>query len=218
MLLCVVFSIPKNQKRAVNRRASQKKSSGPSQAELMNTATTIVGRMQIASVSSDVTGFLPTATLNLDPATVGDRLTIASTIFERYRIKSIRLTFKSSAPSNYGGRLTMGVQDDASSGTVPKATDDEILNLRCSNTELIHKDQTVVFTPVDPKKWYYCSSDGAPTDRFTVQAALNYGNNQTPFSLSNINSNVFDTVSVTSTVLGRIIMEYVYVFQGNVTL
>jgi len=110
---------------------------------------------------------------DVKPAALMDRVGYAAAIYSRYRIKNIRLRYKTSSATTTRGALAIGFLDDAaeSNFTGNILTFDQIINLRCSQDDSLWKDFTVNWTPLDPKKWYYTNTS-ASDNRFSSPCTI----------------------------------------------
>jgi len=167
-LACYRIASNKTNRRAVNRRASQNKSSG-----LRGGVTHLKGRQILLIASSNASGVVTIINQKLDPLTVGDRPAVLAGIFERYKIVKMVLRWRSSVPTTVGGHIYAGVHDDANSTSTTVTTADQVLNLRTSNSSDAFKDFTLNYVPVDQDKWYYVQAESSNSDpRFITQSTL----------------------------------------------
>jgi hypothetical protein len=107
----------------------------------------------------------------------GDRVASVGDNFVRFRIKSLRLQFKSILSSNTNGMLTYGILDDIvdSSNTAELPTSrDQILNLRRATENVVWRNSALSWRPLDSGKWYYVSpaSVFGQEDRFVSPGSL----------------------------------------------
>jgi len=209
----IIITPTSKQIRAVNRRASQNKSSGRGGiTTLVSTLKTqLVGRQIITTVSTAAGGTIALITLPLDPLSLSDRSALVAKAFERYKIVQMSFKWRSLCPSTFAGRLVMGVHDDATASAAP-ASNDSVLNLRNSKESDIWKDFVVTYAPVDTSKWYYVNTD-AGDPRFITQGTL-YIVNTVAITLPGNAAGVVSAPSVNNFPVGDVTVEYHYVFDG----
>lgn len=131
------------------------------------------GRQSLVTPVSATAGIVQI--FDLDPQAFGDRIASIGTNFVRFRIKSLRIQYKPLVNTNFGGMLTMGVQDDlgSTSSTTFPSTRDQVLNLRRAAENSLYRGVSLSWRPLDPQKWYYVAG-GSSTggDRFSVPACF----------------------------------------------
>jgi len=134
------------------------------------------------------------------PATLSDRVQIAGSIYSRYRIKRLKLIYKSTVPSTTNGALAIGVLDDANvSNSVGHINNyDTVVNLRRSNDNNLWRNFIVTWRPLDPLKWYYTDSSGSD-NRFSSPCSI--------FAS-------FDSTPGANSVFGSVRLEYLVEFEG----
>jgi len=168
--------------------------------------------MNLGFVATNAGDTISLATLPLDPVALGQRLGTMATIFERYRIVSLRIKYRTSLPTVFQGFLAMGVHDDATSATVP-TTQTQVINYRCSAEAPIWKDFSLVYTPVDSTKWYYCNADAANDLRFVQPAVLYYIGTT---SVGNYSTGTL--TGLASSAVGLVEMDFIYDFVGATSI
>lgn len=140
---------------------------------LANIAPTNPAGLQNAPFSL-VTAINGTTTyIPLKPARINDRVAYFGSLFSRYRYNSLRIEYRALITTTTPGGLALGLLDDADeqnyTGNI--TTPDQVNNLRVSNENAIWKNFSLMWTPVDPKKWYYTNTSAEP-ERFTVPVTL----------------------------------------------
>jgi len=127
-----------------------------------------VGQVTIATAGAPVAAFL------IQPANLGARVASISSDYLRYRIKWLRLRFLGvpTSASTQVALTSIGILDDVNYSGEPPTTLSGVAELRCSATSFAAETVPTIFefSPVDPKRWYYCTS---PTnDRFDSVGTL----------------------------------------------
>jgi len=204
-----------NQSRAVTRRARQNKSSGRlSLTKLCSTLKTqLVGRQEVATISTNGTGGYALQAILLDPVSMALRPSLVSAAFERYKILQMDVHFISVLPSTISGLFTFGVHDDAVAAISPTSAA-TVLNLRVSTENDAWKNATVSYVPIDKDKWYYVNADSVGDPRFVNQATLYIAPPDTTYSMPGNTSGTYTSPAASNTPIGRIVVEYHYVFDG----
>jgi hypothetical protein len=189
------------------RRVRQNKSSG-------NRGTShLRGRQALVVCLTNSSGAVGFSTIKLDPLSLSDRPAAVAAAFQRYRIVRMVLRFRSSLPSNVAGHVYTGVIDDASD-TTAITTGDQVLNLRTSQSSDVWKDHTLIFTPVDPSKWYYINAESSTSDqRFITQATFAIGSSQITIYGQTTGSPEIVPLPV-SVPVAEVDVDYHYVFDG----
>jgi hypothetical protein len=160
-------STPNRNHKRGNRRARQNKTPGSDTIRL-------TGRQTLATPTATTGGEAENYIL-LDPVAFGDRVASVAGNFTRFRIKSLRLQFKSILPSTAGGLLTYGLLDDITNADTLPTNRDQILNLRRATEGALWRNTSLSWQPLDPQKWYYVSDGNATTgDRFGVPSSLHW--------------------------------------------
>jgi len=174
--------------------------------------TPLVGRATLYNVSTSATGTLVGQSTGLSPINVSDRPAVVAGAFIRYRISWIRFSWKSRLPSTVAGKFYMGVSDD---DVALATTADQVLNYRCSRECDVWKDCSLMYTPVDKKRWAYCRVEGSADARLIQFASFTLVGDGNPLG-------VFEAPATGSAVLaplaaqvvGTVDIEYSYVFDG----
>jgi len=119
----------------------------------------------------------PTALFLIQPSTLGARVASISSDYLRWRVKSLRIRFlgEVSGTGNGGGFTSMGVLDDVNYAGEPPTSVSGVAELRCSASTFTSQTIPVNFDfrPLDPKRWYYCTS--VSNDRFDSVGTLYAG-------------------------------------------
>jgi hypothetical protein len=200
---------PKNQTRAVNGRARQNKFSRT--LAVIEKQHIVDGSMDLAFVATNGSAVIPLLSIPLDPVSLGARLNVASTIYERFRIVKITIRYVPSLPTTFQGRLVMGVHDDATSPVVP-TTEQQVLNFRCSKQTNVYKQMSFRYQPVDTNRWFYCNADSVNDLRFTQPGVLFTIGTQT---VQMFNSTTAAALPLLSGAVGTIQCDFVYAFCGR---
>lgn len=204
-----------NQKRGDRRARQNKRSGGTSLTRQVSTVKTqLVGRQQIATVFTNSSGNIVLVSKNLDPVSIGDRAAVLAGAFERYRILSVNVFFRTTVPSTVCGTFAMGIHDDAGTGVVPSSPD-QIMNYRSSRLNPVWKDGTISYVPIDKMRWYYTNSDSVGDPRFVTQAVFYLMSDAS--DPINLPANIAGTLMIAnyaSQQVGVLVAEYHYVFDG----
>jgi len=176
--------------------------------------TPLVGRMQYITVSSTTAGLIAETQNFLSPVSLGDRPNAVSAAFERYRINWIRFSWKSRMPSSVTGKFYMGVSDDTS--VVNPTTSDQILNFRTSRECDVWKDCSMMWRPVDRKRWAYIRAEASNSDQRLLQFGVFtlIGDGQIIGTLSVLATGNAVLSPLVSSVIGTVDIEYSLVFDG----
>jgi hypothetical protein len=167
LLVIPAPSTPNRNHKRGNRRARQNKTPGSDTIRL-------TGRQTLATPTATSGGEAENSLL-LNPVAFGDRVGSVADNFVRFRIKSLRLQFKSILPSTAGGLLTYGILDDIVDSTTLPTNRDQILNLRRATEGALWRNTSLTWRPLDPQKWYYVSGgDTGSTARFENPASLHW--------------------------------------------
>jgi hypothetical protein len=203
-------------KRSNNRRRgkTRKVSSGlDTTRAVASVKTTLVGRQTLAAISTSATGTINLVTVELDPLSLTGRLAAVAGAFNRWRFKWIKFHFISRLSSDFIGLVTMGVSDDVN--TAAPSTRDNVLNFRTSKEVDCWKDMTMIWTPVDPSKWYYLRLEASNSDDRLVRPAVFYltGDN-TAVSFPSAVTTTLSLAPLISTQVGTLDIEYMAVYDG----
>jgi len=135
--------------------------------------STLHFRQRLAPVVTTVTtGVISNQVMTLSPLSIGDRPAAMAALFQRYKFRNLKATYRSATGTTTAGNLIMGFIDDVDpANTNPTA--DQILNLRRSAEFAVFKDHTVTWSPVDSSRWYYTATDGSAL-RFQIACALTW--------------------------------------------
>jgi hypothetical protein len=139
---------------------------------------------------------------------LGDRIASVAGNFTRFRIKSLRLQYKSILPTTAGGLLTYGILDDAVnsiSNAESPTSRDQILNLRRATEGALWRNTSLSWRPLDLQKWYYIGTTNNTTtgaDRFEAPATLYWLITDGNYS------------TAPTSVVGLIDVQYVIEFSG----
>jgi len=97
--------------------------------------------------------------LTVSPQSLGDRVSVVSSVFARYRFNSLRFQLKAKLPVTTPGTVVMGVLDDDNSNA-SGTTSAQVLDYRISSERHVYADQTIRWSPLDKSKWYYTTQGG----------------------------------------------------------
>lgn len=163
---------------------------------------TVFGHSLLGNVGTGASGTQLFNPINLGVDGLGDRPNVFGRVYSRYRFKQLMVKYIPQVGSTTGGALALGFNDDtitsdtSSSGSYPL-----VIDFRCSGEAQVWSRFDVVWKPVDPSKWYYCSQENATSDtRFTQQLSL-FG---------------AGLGIAASTTVGNIVLYYTIEFEGAI--
>lgn len=136
---------------------------------LSSDAVCIKGKL-LGSASATVT---PSQIVNFNPNGLGPRVAKFAAVFDRFRIKYVRIKWLPTGTTNVFSSL--GVLDDSGSGGLAPTNTAETAELRSSSTVVGNTTVPTQFTwiPVDRKEWYFCPTEGSSGDpRLQVPGVL----------------------------------------------
>jgi hypothetical protein len=133
--------------------------------------------------------------VDLRPGVLSDRVKVEASIFSRWRINWLKITYKSFAPSSIYGSLAMGILDDAVTFDANSTynTFDSVVNLRRSADSNLWKSFALTWKPLDPLKWYYTDNNPSGDLRFSSPCSL-YAAFSTP--VTNYTANNYGSIRV----------------------
>jgi len=92
----------------------------------------------------------------LDLNSLGDRPAVAGSIFLRWRIVSLNVTYVPTVGSTTAGSLSVAIKDDVPDEESAVTTYASTVDLRCHAETQIWGKCAFGYKPADPTKWYYC--------------------------------------------------------------
>lgn len=121
------------------------------------------GDLKLATITSSATGTFSTG-IEFTIANFGDRVASVAANFLQFRIRRLKIMFKSATGTNTRGSYALGIGDDTnvSAGTI--STSAQTLALRTRVLKQIYNNATLRWQPIN-KYWYYVNPETSNSDQ-----------------------------------------------------